>query len=214
MRTTLPQIKVTKSRFQLSALAVLAGAALTACTAADPDPRDAFFDSLLAHCGNAYAGEVTAGDEELDAEWIAADIVIEVRECSDDRIRIPLHVGDDHSRTWIINRTDLGLELKHDHRERDGSYDEMTMYGGETFSPGTATAQSFPADEYSKQLFAQLGATASIGNTWWLEFPNENTLRYRLVRDDREFQVDVDLSQPVEAPQAPWGWEDNYQYQD
>lgn len=188
--------------------------ALSACTTADQDPQDQFFNSLLEHCGNAYAGAVTVGDEELDADWMAADIVIEVRECSDDRIRIPLHVDDDHSRTWVLIRTHDGLELKHDHRQRDGSHDDMTMYGGETFTPGTPSAQSFPVDEPSKQLFAQLGATVSIGNTWWLELPDEETLRYRLVRNDREFQVDVDLSQPVEAPQAPWGWQDNYEYQD
>ncbi|MCL5051620.1 hypothetical protein [Aliidiomarina maris] len=210
----MPQSSGFGRTIKLSAVAAATGLVLSACTSADPDPQDVFFDTLLAHCGNSYAGAVTIGDEALDADWIAADIVIEVKECSDQRIRIPLHVGDDHSRTWIISRTENGLELKHDHRERDGSHDPMTMYGGETFSPGTPYSQSFPADEYSKQLFAELGATASIGNTWWVKFPDQNTLRYRLVRDDREFQVDVDLSQTVETPPAPWGWEDNYQYRD
>lgn len=205
---------LTRATMKTTLLGAASVFVLSACTTADQDPQDQFFNTLLEHCGNAYAGAVTLGDDDLDADWIAADIVIEMRECSDNRIRIPLHVGDDHSRTWIINRTQQGLELKHDHRERDGSYDEMTMYGGETFSPGTATSQSFPADEYSKQLFAELGSTASIGNTWWLEMPDSDTLRYRLVRDGREFQVDVDLSEPVQAPPAPWGWEDNYQYQD
>lgn len=219
MRTNPPTMKqtirwITTSKVKMVVATLFGGAALAACTSADPDPHDAFYESLLAHCGNAYAGSVTAGDEALDADWMAADIVIEIRECSDERIRIPLHVDDDHSRTWVITRTPLGLELKHDHRERDGSHDAMTMYGGETFSPGTASAQSFPVDEESKQLFAELGSTASIGNTWWLEFPAEETLRYRLVRDNREFQVDIDLSQPVQAPPAPWGWEDNYQYRD
>lgn len=199
---------------KLLKLSALSAALLTvaACTSADKPPQDAFFESLLAHCGNSYAGEVVKGDEETDAQWINSDIVIEVRECSEERIRIPLHVGDNHSRTWIISRTAEGLELKHDHRMEDGSHDPMTMYGGETFSPGTATSQSFPADEYSKQLFSELGATASIGNTWWMEMPDENTLSYRLVRENREFQVDVDLSEPVAAPPAPWGWEDNYDY--
>lgn len=214
MRITKPLHKALTSGIKLTSIALLGGVALTACTSADPDPRDAFFESFLAHCGNAYTGQVTAGDDELDADWMAANIVIEVRECDAERIRIPLHVDNDHSRTWVINRTDSGLELKHDHREADGSHAAMTMYGGETFSPGTATAQSFPVDEYSKQLFAELGATASITNTWWLEFPNPETLRYRLVRDNREFQVDIDLTQPVAAPPAPWGWQDNYQYQD
>ncbi|RUO27154.1 hypothetical protein CWE09_09065 [Aliidiomarina minuta] len=187
--------------------------ALGACTPAAENPQDAFFNTLKEHCGNAYAGEVTIGDEEADAEWIDSDIIIEVRECDDNRIRIPLHVGDDHSRTWIISRTDMELELKHDHRLEDGSHDPLTMYGGSTFTPGTATSQSFPADEYSKQLFSELGYSASIDNTWWVEFPDADTLRYRLVRDDREFQVDIDLSETVEAPQAPWGWEDNYRYE-
>lgn len=197
------------------AIVTAAGAlTLAACTPADQDPRDQFFDSIAQHCGNAYAGEVSLGDEELDAEWIASDIIIEIRECSENRIRIPLHVGDDHSRTWVLTRTQEGLELKHDHRKEDGSHDPMTMYGGETFTPGTASLHSFPADEYSKQLFAELGATASISNIWWLELPQEDVLRYRLERDGREFQVDIDLSTPVEAPQAPWGWQDNYQYND
>lgn len=200
--------------FKVSAISLAGALALSGCTSADEHPQDAFFNTLLEHCGNAYAGEVTIGDDELDADWINSDIVIEIRECSDNRIRIPLHVGDDHSRTWIITRTSAGLELKHDHREADGSHDALTMYGGETFSPGLADSQSFPADEYSKQLFARLGYTASISNTWWFKLPDENTLRYRLVRDDREFQVDVDLSQPVDAPPAPWGWQDNYQYND
>lgn len=212
MKQTARWMKAPKAKMFLATL--VGGVVLTACTSADPDPHDTFYESLLAHCGNAYAGSVTAGDEALDADWMAAEIIIEIRECSDERIRIPLHVDDDHSRTWVVSRTPTGLELKHDHRESDGSHDAMTMYGGETFSPGTATAQSFPADEESKQLFAELGATVSIGNTWWLEFPSDDTLRYRLIRDNREFQVDVDLSRPVQAPPAPWGWEDNYQYRD
>lgn len=200
--------------FKVSVAGMACALALSGCTSADEHPQDAFFNTLLEHCGNSYAGQVSIGDDELDAEWIASDIVIELRECTDNRIRIPLHVGDNHSRTWVVTRTSEGIELKHDHRESDGSHDQLTMYGGETFSPGTAVSQSFPADEHSKQLFARLGYTASVGNIWWLKFPDNNTLSYRLVRDDREFQVDVDLSQPVETPPAPWGWQDNYQYND
>jgi len=199
--------KHTQLFVSLAAVGVVA-----ACTPAAENPQDAFFNALLEHCGNAYEGQVSDGNPDEDQFWMNNRIVIEVRECSDERIRIPLHVGDDHSRTWVVQRHDMGLELKHDHRHEDGSHDELTWYGGATFSPGTETAQAFPADDYSKQLFSELGYTASIGNTWWLEMPDENTLRYRLTRENRNFQVDVDLSQPVEAPQAPWGWEDNYEY--
>ncbi|MFU8785254.1 hypothetical protein [Aliidiomarina sp.] len=193
-------------------LAVGATAALAACTPAEQNPQDAFFDAILAHCGNAYEGRVTSGDPETDQTWMNNRIVIEVRECTDTRIRIPLHVGDNHSRTWIISKTATGLELKHDHRLADGSDDPMTMYGGSTISPGTPYEQAFPVDEFSKQLFTELDATVSLTNTWYMSFPDENTFRYRLSRENREFHVDVDLSNPVEAPQAPWGWEDHYQY--
>ncbi|WP_198675567.1 hypothetical protein [Aliidiomarina sanyensis] len=203
----------TASGLKLTAAAATVGL-LAACTPAEPHPQDTFFETLLAHCGNAYEGHVSLGDPELDDEWINSRIVIEVRECSENRIRIPLHVGDDHSRTWVITRTtaERELELKHDHRLEDGSHDPLTLYGGHTISVGTATQQSFPADDYSKRLFAELGYTASIDNTWIISFPDQNTFRYRLAREGREFQVDVDLTETVEAPQAPWGWEDNYQY--
>ncbi|MCH8501618.1 MAG: hypothetical protein LAT77_06870 [Aliidiomarina sp.] len=190
--------------------------ALAACTPAAEDPQDVFFNTIAEHCGNAYEGRVTSGNPETDATWMNNRIVIEVRECTENRIRIPLHVGDNHSRTWIITRLPQGgLELKHDHRLEDGSHDPMTMYGGSTVTPGTPTAQAFPADEYSKQLFTELDATVSITNTWWLSFPDENTMRYRLSRENREFHVDVDLSSPLPAddfPPLPWGWEDHYQY--
>lgn len=196
----------------ISAVAVIAASTMVACTPAAEDPNDAFLNTLAAHCGNAYEGKVTVGDQAVDADWIAARIVIEVKECTDDRIRVPLHVGNDHSRTWVFTRTQQGLQLKHDHRHNDGSHDQLTWYGGTAFTAGTATEQSFPADDYSKRLFSEHGNPASINNTWIVSFPDAHTLRYRLLRENRDFQVEVDLSTPVETPPAPWGWEDNYQY--
>lgn len=68
--------------------------------------------------------------------------------------------------------------------------------------------QSFPADEYSKQLFVQQGIPQSIGNTWQMYiYPEQFT--YRLVREGREFRVDFDLTKPVTAPKAPWGYNTN-----
>ena len=76
-----------------------------------------------------------------------------VRKCSDSSLEVPFHVGKDASRTWIITKTGSGLSLKHDHRHKDGSHDVSTMYGGHTLDAGWDQVQSFPADEYSKQLF-------------------------------------------------------------
>ncbi|CUS47634.1 MAG: hypothetical protein HLUCCO02_11190 [Idiomarinaceae bacterium HL-53] len=200
-------INIRASLMAITSVTLVAG-----CTPAEQDPQDAFIANLAEHCGNAYEGRVIKGDEEADATWMNSRIVIEVRECTEDRIRIPLHVGDNHSRTWVFTDTINGLQLKHDHRLEDGSHDPVTWYGGTSYTAGTATEQAFPADDFSKQMFSEQGLSVSIDNTWIVSFPTENTMVYRLLRENRDFQVEVDLSNPVEAPPAPWGWEDNYQY--
>ena len=99
------------------------------------------------------------------------------------------------------------MSLKHDHRHKDGSDDKSTMYGGHTLDAGFANAQSFPADQYSKQLFVSQGIPQSMGNTWQMYiYPKQFT--YRLVREGREFRVDFDLTKPITPPSAPWGYED------
>lgn len=169
-------------------------------------PADAFFSALGALCGQAYAGALVVADAR-DRETFAGTPVAHVRECSDEEIRIPLHVGEDRSRTWIVSRVDGGLRLKHDHRHRDGSEDRLTQYGGDSLDAGsgTATRQAFPADADSKTLFLQAGLTASVDNIWALEVEPGERLAYELRRPDRHFRVEFDLTRPVAAPPAPWG---------
>jgi hypothetical protein len=132
-------------------------------------------------------------------------MTMHVRRCEESRIEIPFHVGEDRSRTWVVSRTETGLELKHDHRHEDGAEDEVTWYGGHTDSPGSAVAQLFPADEHSKRLFAERDLPQSAANVWSLEIVPGERLSYLLRRPGRHFQVDFDLTEPVEPPPAPWG---------
>lgn len=165
--------------------------------------HDAFFDSLRKHCGKAYEGKVAVDNPA--SPGFEGRLVMHVRKCTDSQLQIPFHVGDDHSRTWIITKTGSGLSLKHDHRHDDGSSDTSTMYGGHTLDAGWATAQSFPADQYSKELFTAAGNPQSNGNTWQV-FIYPEKFSYRLVREGREFRVDFDLSKPVALPPTPWGY--------
>jgi hypothetical protein len=129
-----------------------------------------------------------------------------VRRCTDRQLQVPFHVGDDASRTWIISKTGSGLSLKHDHRHNDGSNDKSTMYGGYTIDAGCNSVQSFPTDQYTKQLFVEQGIPQSVGNTWQMYiYPEKFT--YRLIRQGREFRVDFDLTKPVNTPVTPWGYE-------
>ena len=167
--------------------------------------HDAYFNNLRAHCGKAYEGKVVM--DNPNSAGFEGRLVMHVRKCSDNQLQIPFHVGDNHSRTWIISKTGSGLSLKHDHRKQDGSFDESTMYGGHTLDAGWPNVQSFPADQYSKELFVSQGIPASNGNTWQM-YIYPNTFSYRLVREGREFRVDFDLTKPVALPPTPWGYQD------
>ncbi|MEO3879701.1 hypothetical protein [Rheinheimera fenheensis] len=167
--------------------------------------HDVYFDNLRAHCGKAYEGKVVMDNPK--SPGFEGRLVMHVRNCTDRQLQIPFHVGDDHSRTWIITKTGSGLSLKHDHRNKDGSHDVSTMYGGHTVDAGWPTVQSFPADQYSKELFARLGNPQSNTNIWQM-YIYPQTFSYRLIREGREFRVDFDLTKPVALPPTPWGYKD------
>lgn len=167
--------------------------------------HDTYFDNLRAHCGKAYEGKVSVDNPKSGG--FEGRLIMHVRNCTDTQLHIPFHVGDDHSRTWIITKTGSGLSLKHDHRKKDGSYDVSTMYGGHTTDAGWANVQSFPADQYSKELFSRLGNPQSNSNIWQM-YIYPQTFTYRLIREGREFRVDFDLTKPVALPPTPWGYKD------
>ena len=167
--------------------------------------HDGFFDNIAAHCGKAFEGKVTVDNATGPSSFADKKLVMHVRKCNERELQVPFHVGDDASRTWIITKTGSGLSLKHDHRHKDGTDDVSTMYGGHTLDAGFANMQSFPADQYSKELFVSQGIPQSVGNTWQMYiYPEQFT--YRLIRQGREFRVDFDLTKPITPPAAPWGY--------
>ena len=170
------------------------------------DPADAFMARLKQHCGKAFAGRVVTSDP-ADASFAGKRLVMHVRECNPEEVRIPFHVGDDSSRTWVVSRTASGLRLKHDHRHEDGSPDKLTMYGGDSRPSGTARRQEFPVDAESIVLFTREGRAVSISNVWAIEV-DATVFAYELRRplpDERFFRVEFDLTRPVAEPPPPWG---------
>lgn len=195
-------------RNRLVALAALcfAGCASSPAIA----PVDAFLTSVAAHCGKAYAGRIVANQpaSATPDPFEGKTLVMHVRGCDDPKreIRIPFHVGDDRSRTWVLTRTATGLRLKHDHRHHDGQPDAVTMYGGDTVGAGTAQRQAFPVGAESVAMFKREGLNASLNNTWAMELVPAKTFVYELSRPNgRLFRVEFDLTSPVEPPPAPWG---------
>ncbi|MCD9047442.1 hypothetical protein [Luteimonas sp. MHLX1A] len=175
-------------------------------------PADEFMAAIAHHCGQAFEGRVVTNEpasKEPDA-FEGQRLVMHVRGCDDPtrELKVPFHVGDDHSRTWVLTRTDTGMRLKHDHRHEDGSEDAVTMYGGDTAAAGTAQRQEFPVDAESIATFEHEGLNASVTNTWAMEIEPDQRFLYELSRPGgRMFQVEFDLTRPVDLPPTPWGHE-------
>src|SRR5690554_1940779 len=161
-----------------------------------------FWENLKKHCGKSYEGEVLAGKD--NEAFMDKRLVMHVRSCDGNVIRIPFFVGDDRSRTWVFTLKNEVIQLKHDHRKEDGSDDEITQYGGTSTNTGVEERQFFPADQETADLIAY-----ASHNVWWVTL-DENSFSYNLRRlgTDRLFTVQFDLTKEVEAPPAPWGWSD------
>ncbi|MEQ1617018.1 MAG: hypothetical protein ABL883_01580 [Terricaulis sp.] len=168
-------------------------------------PQSEFWAHLSELCGRAFVGHVVSADP-ADARFAGQPLIMHVRECARDEIRIPFHVGEDRSRTWVITRMPAALRLKHDHRHEGGAEDGLSQYGGDTLGVGLSSRQEFPADEFSKQLFRANNIPASAENVWAIEVRSGDRFVYELRRPGRHFRVEFDLAVPAPAP-PPWGAE-------
>ncbi len=166
------------------------------------DFQQIFWNKLTAMEGKAFAGKLEIGTEPSDADFMSGKAIMHIWKVSETEIRIPFHIGENRSRTWVITKTDDGLRLKHDHRKPDGSDDPVTQYGGDTFMKGTPIRQEFKADKFTGDMLP-----ASAKNVWAIEVESNKRFVYELRREheDRFFRVEFDLSQPIATPPLAWG---------
>ena len=163
-----------------------------AAQSADTENRQ-FFENLKTLCGNSYAGEVVHPEEA--PEGFRDLPVAHFTVCEGNEIRIPFHVGDNESRTWILTMEGNRLLFKHDHRHPDGTPEDMTNYGGWASDEGDMLKQRFPADEETIAMRDNLRS-----HIWKMELSsNGSTFSYSLyLYEDLYFQADFDLTEPIE----------------
>ncbi|WP_114748907.1 hypothetical protein [Pleomorphovibrio marinus] len=164
---------------------------LVSCTStSDPvsNPKQGFFDQLSLLCGQSFPGYI-AFPEGSDAQ-----LRMEIQSCNDTEIRIPFQIDENKSRTWVIQISEKGLLLKHDHRKEDGSLDERTDYGGWAHDAGSVEQQFFLADAYTGKLIPE-----GISNQWYMQVNKEKKeFVYYLERETGpRFKAVFDLSQAV-----------------
>src|SRR5690606_25168067 len=125
----------------LAALALSARATPSPTPAAGDAPADAFMAALAGHCGQAFAGRILVDEPATPGPdaFAGKELVMHVRGCDAParELRVPFHVGDDHSRTWVITRTADGLRMMIYHRQYVSREDERTTYGGHTADTGS-----------------------------------------------------------------------------
>lgn len=186
-----------------SSLALLLLLSCVPLSALPPEQED-FWEMLRSMCGQAFTGRLAEGTEASDLAFEQQTLTMHVRACGENEIRIPFHVGENRSRTWVITRTATGLRLKHDHRHQDGTEDRVTQYGGDTAGAGTSGRQEFPADAHTARLIP-----AAKTNIWTVAIEPGMKFTYALRREaeGRRFRVEFDLTRPVSVPPAPWGAE-------
>ncbi len=153
----------------------------------------AFLDNLAALCGNSFRGKETFMAPGRES-WADKDFVMHVTVCEDDRVHIPFHLDDDHSRTWMFLAGDQGLRFRHDHRHEDGTPEDLTMYGGYADGTGTQFMQKFPADDYTVELLED------VLNREWMVILDEDMSRltYKLLyHGEPVFAAEFDLTDPL-----------------
>ena len=163
-----------------------------------------FWSSIQSHCGKAYEGKIIAGGKAGDG-FVGKKLVMHVRSCEKNTIRIPFFVGKDKSRTWVLTKNEKHLiKLKHDHRHKDGSEDKITQYGGSSPNIGLANIQFFPPDQHTSSLISYAST-----NVWWITIDDKSfTYNLRRIGTDRLFTVKFDLTKEIKTPTAPWGSKD------
>jgi hypothetical protein len=173
---------------------ILSVAGLVAACQPSAQNESGFLANYERYCGHAYAGENTHLDLGENHVLEGASLLMILDHCVEDEVRIPFYVNDDRSRTWIVQETERGLHLSHDHRYPDGTEHDANMYGGYADHEGDALTQYFPADERTIQ-----DRPGREINRWAKSFDHEaERYYYRLyLRDTLRYEAVFDLSSPL-----------------
>jgi hypothetical protein len=158
------------------------------------ETHQAFVTNLGSLCGKSFKGEEVFRSHH-GISWAQRAMIMHVVLCEDDKVHIPFHVDNDHSRTWMFEAEDGKLRFKHQHLHEDGTPEEGSMYGGYADDKGTAFVQYFPADEYTGTVIE-----GGEGNLWIVTLAEDlSWFSYRLDRDgEKRFEIRFDLTKPIE----------------
>lgn len=153
-----------------------------------------FLSNLRQLCGNTYLGEPVYPLDDPEHPFYDQPILVSFSVCEENRVHMPLQVGENTSRTWELTLSEEGLLLKHNHRHEDGTVEDLSMYGGWATDEGTEWNQFFPADEETAEMLPEAAT-----NVWNMVIrPDEGIFEYILHRHGNlRFHAVIDISEPI-----------------
>jgi hypothetical protein len=158
-----------------------------------PEAERSFLDNLSGLCGKSFRGKEVYSAPGRES-WAEKDFVMHVTVCENDRVHIPFHLDQDHSRTWMFLAEGNRLRFRHDHRHDDGTPEELTLYGGYSDGTGTAFVQKFPADDYTIELLED-----TLGREWRVILSEDlGSMTYQLHYSGQlMFAAEFNLADPI-----------------
>lgn len=187
----------------LGVLGLMAGCGRVTKPLADPAQLE-FWNGIRRLCGQSFPGELVTATG-ADTLLAGQPLVLSVWQCYHRELRLAFHVGDDHSRVWLLSSAgeDRHLRLTHMLHDSMGSVLPFSGYGGDAARPGENDRQVFRAD-----VNTVTRVPSARGSTWLLELEPGRRFTYALENGGRvRFRVDFDLREPLDRRQpSPWGY--------
>lgn len=186
-------MRIVRPTLALAAALLATGCGFKVAPAPQPTLRstaqEVFWQRLTHLCGGAFAGRMVEG---ADSVFVRNRLVMHVRDCAAEEVRIGFAIGPDPSRTWVVRRVPGGLALTH-----DVAGERVTGYGGTTRTAGSADRQDFAADTFTARILPP-----AAQNVWSLEIDPGVTFTYGVGRAgvQRRFRLEFDLRRVVPAP--------------
>lgn len=154
-----------------------------------------FRQNLEPLCGKTFSGSLVYPEEGREP-FSSNPLTMTVAACTPEVVKIPFHVGNDRSRTWVLTFTGEGLQLKHDHRHEDGTPDDVTNYGGLASSESTGFEVHFPADEETAEMLPR-----AKNNVWTMAIDRDAKIFSYILSVDgnKAVQIDFDIDLGIES---------------
>jgi hypothetical protein len=157
---------------------------------------------LRSLCGRSFHG-TPVDVPAVDSIIIGQTLVLNLWQCWNQEVRLAFHIGDDHSRVWVLAWDQQQLHLEHTVHDAAGEPGPVSNYGGPATGAGTAQIQNFAPDAETLRRIP-----TAAGSEWTLELLPDERLSYSYTADAgaRRFRIDFDLRTDAPRPPSPWGW--------